>query len=246
MKLDASKTELKDLKQRLEKSNEKLKVSESKNKQLESKMTSSADSLSTVRTIFKDMETFPVIQTNGHLVAFHTVMEIWCKKADEDENHSLRTYICPFTNTHTNLTQFPVISHTQKIASALGFSVEPPVMFDVEKTRTEFSLKTQIQLSARICYLYANRKKYGESGKTSSVAADSENMIIVFKVAKVNTALFHLKIYSNILKNTQNDSSYVLHCSTNIKGVEHAIYLRTMKPFWNPFENIKFADSPLI
>jgi DNA gyrase/topoisomerase IV subunit A len=193
IRLDQAKTEFNDLKKSSEESKDKLLASESKNINLEAKLTSSVtdlEPLTKARGLFKDAESFPVMQTNGHLVDFHKIMEIWCKKADEDENHSLRTYICPFTSTHTNLAQFPVMLHTQNIASALGFNIEPPVAFEVEKMRVQLSLKTQIQLSARICYLYANRKKYGDSGKTSSVAADLENMVVVFRVSKVHTLLF--------------------------------------------------------
>jgi len=137
--------------------------------------------------LFKNAESYPVVQANGHVVDFHQVLMAWHGKPDEEGHNPHRTYGCPITSSYTNLAPFPVISQIQSLATALGLRLEPPMVFEIrpvvsnndEGDWTPLSMRTQIQLSARLCSLYANRKRCDTKAKDISVVMTEEEQLII-------------------------------------------------------------------
>lgn len=128
---------------------------------------------------------FPVMQSNGHMVDFYKILSVWAKSADDDENHQGRGYACPTTRRNTTLAPFQITQHIQTIATSLGVHVETPLKFEWEEDSEwkELGVKTQIQLAARVCYIYANRKR--NEATNNILMAEEHRALIVFKMTQV-------------------------------------------------------------
>lgn len=137
---------------------------------------------------------FPVIQANGQVVDFYKIMAIWSKNADEDEDHPGRSYTCPSTRRHTTLAPFQITQRVQNIATSLGIQVEPPLIFEwkPDDAWVRLGIRTHLQLAARVCYIYANRKKFEDSETTNSLIADEDKILVVFKLFSVRMHVFVL------------------------------------------------------
>lgn len=104
---------------------------------------------------------FPVMQNNGHVVDFHRIIPKWAKAAEDEDNTASRLFMCSIEDGYTSLAQLRIIDHIQRVATGLGLNVDPPLIFEREGNDTwnQLSNKHHIQLTATVCYLYANRKK---------------------------------------------------------------------------------------
>ena len=146
---------------------------------------------------------FPVIQANGAIVEFAKVIDIWAKSAAEGENHPCRTYLCPVTNTLTNLVHPAVSTKLQgksalrlsprrplmppgaEIGTSLGVHFDPPVCFEYQSGSskwTPFDTRHHYHLAAHLCYVYANRKNVTH---TTCAALDDGAILVHFKLNKV-------------------------------------------------------------
>ena len=143
------------------------------------------------QVFFKDGQLFPVMQTNGQLIDFHQVLTVWTNKTDEDGHNPHRTYGCPVTSSYTSLCPFPILHQIQCLAKSQGMCIEPPVAFEREVNNEwiPMSMRTQIQLSARMCFLYANRERYSQSNEASITMTEDEQLIVTFSMAKTTVCL---------------------------------------------------------
>ena len=144
--------------------------------------------LQNIDAILQQSESFPMIQTNGHVTDFHVIMNIWQRQADDDENTHQRAFECPITGCSTRLAQYPIIAQIHRMAAAVGVQLEAPVVFETKNDGygwNQLSPKSQIQLSARLCFVYANRKRYQNSGEKNSMTTDDEQMLVTFHIEKV-------------------------------------------------------------
>jgi hypothetical protein len=205
------------------------------------------------RSIFKGADSFPVMQTNGQLVDLYQVITAWTSKTDEDGHNPHRTYGCPITSTYTNLCQFPILNQIQSFATKLGLRLEPPVSFErrIGDEWTLMSMRTQIQLSARVCFLYANRSRFVRSKETSTIITDDEQLIVTFRLESVEVTIssnyqhsFQC-ILTPLFTTTQDDESprYTLYCKGVHQSIEQAIRIRITRPRWNPFNEMVFEGS---
>jgi hypothetical protein len=127
------------------------------------------------------LPSFPVIQNNGHVIDFHRIISKWAKTAEEDENTASRSFMCPIENAYTNLGQPRIIDLIQRICTGLGLKTDPPLLFEskTDDTWTQLSNKHYIQLTATVCYLYANHK----TTRTANIVVNKE--LFSFAVTEV-------------------------------------------------------------
>lgn len=188
---ETTKEQISTLGENLDKMTSKFEAAQSKLVALESRTSQLAEHnkrLQNIDAILKQSDTFPVIQTNGRVTDFHVIMNIWQRQADEDDNTHLRVFECPVTGCSTRLAQYPIIAQIHQMATAVGVRLEAPVVFETKNEGygwNQLSTKSQIQLSARLCFVYANRKRYQRSGDKNSMTTDDEQMLVTFHIEEV-------------------------------------------------------------
>jgi hypothetical protein len=215
--------------------------------------------LNQARTFFKGAETFPVMQTNGQMVEFHQVLMMWTSKTDDEGHNPHRTYTCPISSSYTSLCPFPVLHQIQGLATSMGLRLEPPLAFErrVNDEWTLLSARTQIQLSARVCFLYANRKRFEKNVETSTTMTEDEQLIVTFRVEKRKVS----RIYSVFSKRHQNtktpspsraqdgdttppSNTYTLHFKgIHQNGSDQTIRMRITRPGWTPFAGMSVESA---
>jgi hypothetical protein len=133
---------------------------------------------------------FPVLQNNGLIMDFGRVISRWVSAAEDDEGVATREFVCASTQKTTTLARFPMTDRIQQIACALGLKIEPPLLFERKKDDAwiPLSSKEHIELTATVCYLYANRERI-----TTANTLLGED-VISFKLSKVNP--FHVPLPS--------------------------------------------------
>jgi hypothetical protein len=135
---------------------------------------------------------FPVIQNNGHIIDFHRIVSKWAKTAEEDENTASRSFMCPVENDYTSLAQPRIIDQIQRLSTGLGLKAEPPLLFEskTNDTWTQLSNKHHIQLTATVCYLYANHR----TSHAANIMVNKE--LFTFTVTAVRRTLFHIQTHT--------------------------------------------------
>jgi hypothetical protein len=145
--------------------------------------------IDTFKSAQNAIPTFPVIQNNGHVVDFHRIVSKWAKTAEEDETTATRSFMCPIENAYTSLAQPRIIDQIQRVSMALGLKADPPLLFEskTNDTWTQLSNKHHIQLTATVCYLYANHR----TAHSADVTVNKE--LFSFTVTAVRPIYFHIQ-----------------------------------------------------
>lgn len=223
------------LKARLLESNQRFSKLETELKRAQSKLKAGLE-------MFKESTsscTFPVMQNNGLVVDFGKIISKWASVAEEDENTPSRPYTCSSTRQVTSLARFSVTDRIQQIACALGLKIEPPLLFErkTNDTWTQLSTKHHIELTAMVCYFYANR----ESMVSANALLDKD--VFTFTLSRVMSymCVVGYRIHANVshLLQTLDQTPFTLHCQTS----QTPIRMRINRTGWNPFHDMLFDED---
>ena len=178
--------------------------------------------------------TFPVLQTNGLVVDFCRVISKWASAAEDDEGTATREFVCASTQKTTTLARFPMTDRIQQIAGALGLKIEPPLLFEREEDDVwvQLSSKEHIDLTATVCYLYANRDRL-----TTANTLLGED-VISFRISKVKLRppfYYHTLTHGS---QTQGSTPFALHC----KSLRAPVRVRIGRADWNPFQDMLVGE----
>jgi len=103
----------------------------------------------------------PVIQNNGVIRSLGAVIDIWVKESDMGQSNAFRTFFCPVTRNYVLLPPFRIVNAVMKLAGAAGVDTTSPIAFvhkGVDGSWAEFSFHEQLELIARLCSVYKDRK----------------------------------------------------------------------------------------
>ena len=103
----------------------------------------------------------PVIQNNGVIRSLGAVIDIWVKECEWGQSNASRTFFCPVTRNYVLLSPFSIVNAVMKVAGAAGVNTTSPIAFvhkGVDGSWAEFSFHEQLELIARLCSVYKDRK----------------------------------------------------------------------------------------
>jgi hypothetical protein len=103
----------------------------------------------------------PVIQNNGVIRSLGAVIDIWVKESDMGQSNAFRMFSCPVTREFVILSPIPIVNALMKLAGAAGVNTRLPIVFmhkGMDGAWAEFSFHEQLELIARLCSVYKDRK----------------------------------------------------------------------------------------
>jgi hypothetical protein len=102
----------------------------------------------------------PLIQTNGVVQSFDTMIRAWIKEPDIGQSHACRMFTCPVSKSLTMISPFLILDGFIKLAGSAGIDTSSPITFLYKKDDAwiEFSFHEQLELIARLCSVYRDRQ----------------------------------------------------------------------------------------
>lgn len=129
----------------------------------------------------------PVIQSNGLIVPFKSVIARWLEHGSPHEAHIHRTYVCPVLRDNTNLASIAIQERVRLIAQQAGICTALPFTLSVKpedaENWTELDFHEQLKIIAHLCVV-PSITHAGEEGESSQVVfADRNSLVIEIKAA---------------------------------------------------------------
>jgi hypothetical protein len=95
----------------------------------------------------------PVLQSNGYIVPFKSVLSKWLEAVGPSDGYPHRTYICPIMQQPTTLASLATQDSIRHIARHAGIDIDPPVVFSYmsDGAWTSFSFHDQLGIVAKVC-----------------------------------------------------------------------------------------------
>ncbi len=97
--------------------------------------------------------TCPVLQSNGHIVPFKSILSKWAETAGPEDGYIHRTYVCPIMQQPTTLASLATQDRIRHIAKHAGINIDPPIVFSYmsDGVWNDFSFHDQLNIVAKIC-----------------------------------------------------------------------------------------------
>jgi hypothetical protein len=125
----------------------------------------------------------PLIQNNGVIQSFDSVIGVWVKEQDMGQSHAFRMFTCPVTKSFSMLAPVPIIEAFMKLANAAGVETSLPMVFHYKMIGsgvwTEFSFHEQLELIARLCSVYRERGCSERLPEQRSVSIPGEGSVVI-------------------------------------------------------------------
>jgi len=127
----------------------------------------------------------PVIQNNGVIRSFPEIINIWLNETDLGQTNAFRMFQCPVGGSFTHLAPFPTIETIMKLAATIGVKTAPLVVFylkqPVGESWYEFPLHEQLELIARLCTVYSQRKDEARPQEQRNVTVSGTSFMILMR-----------------------------------------------------------------
>ena len=126
----------------------------------------------------------PVIQNNGVIRSLQSLVEIWAKEFDMGQSNPFRMFTCPVTRKFSTISPFPIVDTVMKLARAAAVDVSSPIVFMYKAGLSwiEFSFHEQLELIARLCGVYRDRKDASKPPEQRNVSMiDGKSVLVVMR-----------------------------------------------------------------
>jgi hypothetical protein len=135
----------------------------------------------------------PVIQNNGVIRSLQAVIEIWASESDMGQCNAFRMFSCPVTKNYSMISPFPIVDTVMKLACSAGVDVSSPLVFMYkEGSWIEFSFHDQLELVARLCSVYRDRKDKMKPPEQWSASIPGGGSVLILMRAAVQGDKFRL------------------------------------------------------
>lgn len=171
----------------------------------------------------------PVIQTNGVIRSLPEIVDIWLKEPDLGQSNAFRMFQCPVLKNFSMVAPFQVVETVMSLASTVGVNSVPPVLFQFKQTDDswlEFPLHEQLELIARLCTVYSQRKNEARPPEQRNVTVVGMSFVLLMR------AVVHGK-------------GHQFECyGVNNRGGNRVDIKIVFQQGWShPFEDMDFAQS---
>ncbi len=125
----------------------------------------------------------PVIQANGVIRSLSEIISVWLKDLNMGQSNAFRMFQCPVLKNFTMIASFPIVDSFLKVAESLMVDVSPPIVFVFKKDSlvdswVEFSFHEQLELIARLCDVYNQRKNAATQPEQRNVSVGGMSFLI--------------------------------------------------------------------
>ena len=123
----------------------------------------------------------PVIQNNGVIRSLQSLIEIWTNESDMGQGDAFRMFMCPVTRKLSTIAPFPIVNTVMKLASAAAVDVTSPIVFMYKEDLSwiEFSFREQLELIARLCGVYRDRKDASKPPEQWNVSINGGKSVLI-------------------------------------------------------------------
>ena len=123
----------------------------------------------------------PVMQNNGVIRSIGGIIDIWLRESNMGQSNAFRMFQCPVLRNFTMIAPFSIVDTVLKLAGSSGVDVSLPLMFcfrGVDGSWVEFSFNEQLELIARLCDVYSQRKNAERPPEQRSVSVGGMSFLI--------------------------------------------------------------------
>ncbi len=184
----------------------------------------------------------PVLQSNGYIIPFKSVLSKWMAAAGPDDGYVHRTYICPVMQQPTTLASLATQDSIRHIAKHAGIDIDPPVVFSYmsDGAWTSFSFHDQLGIIAKVCAV-----------QTMQITECVEHIVVQRNTMAVEINAVHSQVNApahTIARHTlnslfrQDEGIIRIKCvAENLNThVKYPIKATAIQCDWNPTGSIQF------
>lgn len=129
----------------------------------------------------------PVVQNNGVIRSLVEIIKIWLKETDLGPSNAFRMYRCPVLGGISMIAPVQIIETFMMFASSTGIEVELPVKFSYmweDGPWVCFPFHEQLELIARLCSVYSQRKNQARPPEQRNVAIGDLSFMIIMRAVE--------------------------------------------------------------
>ncbi len=123
----------------------------------------------------------PLILNNGVILSLGVVIDVWVRDSDMGQCNAFRMFKCPVSKSFSMISPFPIIDAFMKLAGSAGVDITSPVVFmykNADGSWAQFSFHEQLELIARLCSVYRDRKNAQRPPEQRSVNVPGGSFMI--------------------------------------------------------------------
>ncbi len=139
----------------------------------------------------------PIIQNNGVVRSLSSIVNIWLNEIDLGQSNAFRMYQCPVLKSFSMIAPFQIVETFMSLAASVGVEIDLPVKFSFKQdddSWKEFPFHEQLELIARLCTIYGQRKNSGRPPEQRNMSIGEMSFMILMRACAHGTG-FRLECY---------------------------------------------------